>query len=183
MSSPDSTADESLRTPAGLPAAAEAYWRSLYERERMRAEEAEARFEELRSKEVASRARAGSLKWHLDNCRKKLAARVEEVKEAARLRRVVEKRAKTIESLREELEGREKDVARLENRLTWEKLETADHRKTIQYRDEELIRLYGKLRESRDELRVSLRDAGRVAADRLRTRHRSAPHPGARDPR
>ena len=146
----------------GLPATAEAYWRSLYERERARAEAAEARCEELRWAEVDSRARAGSLKWRLDNCRKKLAARVGDVKEAARLRRVVEKREKTIESLREELEGREKGVARLEVRLAWEKMETADHKKTIGYREEELIRLYGKLRESRDELRVSLRAAARV---------------------
>ena len=204
----------------GLPTTAETYWRSLYERERARAEAAEARCEELRGKEVASRARAGSLKWYLDNCRRKLAARVGKLKEvrraakqdilaleaevarlekqlrkagvepgerspleslrkevarlnkalsgalppkeAARLRRVVEKREKTIESLREEVEGREKDVARLEDRLAWEKMETADHKKTIQYREEELIRLYGKLRESRDELRVSLRAAGRV---------------------
>ncbi len=204
----------------GLPATAETYWRSLYERERARAEEAEARCEELRGREVASRGRAGSLKWHLDNSRRKLAARVKKLKEvrraakkdiqaleaeaarlekqlrkagvepgerspleslrkevarlnkalsgalspkeAARLRRVLEKRENAIESLREEIEGREKDVARLEDRLAWEKLETADHKKTIGYRDEELIRLYGKLRESRDELRVSLRAAGRV---------------------
>ncbi len=204
----------------GMPTTAETYWRSLYERERARAEAAEARCEELRLKEVASRARAGSLKWHLYNCRMKLVARAGKLKEvrraakkdvealeaevarrekqlrkagvepgkrspieslrkevarlnealsaalppgeAARLRQVVEKREKTIASLREELEGREKDVARLEDRLAWEKMETADHKKTIQYRDEELIRLYGKLRESRDELRVSLRAAGRV---------------------
>ena len=199
-----------------LSTTAEAYWRSLYERERTRAEEAEARCEELRLKEVDSRARAGSLKWHLDNCRSKLAARVGKLKEvrraakdaraevarqekllrkagvepgkrspleslskevarlnkalsaalppkeAAGLRRVVEKRDNTIASLREELEEQKKDVARLADRLAWEKMETADHKKTIQYRDEELIRLYGKLRESRDELRVSLRAAGRV---------------------
>ncbi len=212
--------DEPWPHSPDLSTTAEAYWRSQYERERARAEEAEARCEELRGKEVASRARAGSLKWCLDNCRRKLAARVKKLKEvrraakqdvqaleaevarqekllrkagvepgerspleslrkevarlnkalsgalppkeAARLRRVVEKRAKTIESLREELEGREKDVVRLKDRLAWEKLETADHKKTIQYREEELIRLYGKLRESRDELRVSLRAAGRV---------------------
>ena len=213
--------------PPGLPTTAEAYWRSQYERERARAEEAEARCEELRGKEVASRARAGSLKWCLDNSRRKLAARVKKLKEvrraakqdvqaleaevarqekllrkagvepgecspieslrkevarlnkalsgalppkeAARLRRVVEKREKTIESLREELGGREKDVARLEDRLAWEKMETADHKKTIQYREEELIRLYGKLRESRDELRVSLR-AAEVTKERLMER-------------
>ena len=206
--------------PPGLPATAEAYWRSLYERERTRAEAAEARCEELRWKEVASRARAGSLKWCLDNCRRKLAARVGKLKEvrlaakkdvqaieaevarlekqlrkagvepgkrspleslgkevarlnkalsgalppgeAARLHRVVEKREKTIESLREEIEGREKDVARLENRLAWEKLETESQKKTIRCRDEEVIRLCGKLRELRDDLRVSLRAAARV---------------------
>ena len=211
----------------GLPATAESYWRSLYERERTRAETAEARCEELRLKEVASRARAGSLKWHLDNCRRKLAVRVGKLKEvrraakqdvealeaevarqekllrkagvepgerspleslrkdvarlnkalsgalppkeAARLRRVVEKRENTIESLRKEIEGREKDVARLEDRLAWEKLETADHKKTIGYREEELIRLYGKLRESRDDLRVSLR-AAEVTKERLMER-------------
>ena len=208
-----------LHSP-GLPATAEAYWRSLYERERTRAETAEARCEELRWKEVASRARAGSLKWCLDNCRRKLSARVGKLKEvrraakkdvqaleaevarlekqlrkagvepgkrspleslrkevarlnkalsgalppgeAAQLRRVVEKREKTIESLREEIEGREKDVARLENRLAWEKLETKTHEKTIEWRDEEVIRLCGKLRELRDDLRVSLRAAARV---------------------
>ncbi len=219
--------DERWPHSPGLPATAEAYWRSLYERERARAESAEARCEELRLKEVDSRARAGSLKWCLDNCRMKLAARVGKLKEvrraakkdvealeaevarlekqlrkagvepgkpgpieslrkeaarlrkevtrlnkalsgalpekeAARLRRAVEKREKTLESLRKELEGREKDVARLEDQLAWEKMETADHKKTIQYREEELIRLYGKLRELRDELRVSLRAAGRV---------------------
>ena len=212
--------DERWPHSPGLSTTAEAYWRSLYERERARAEAAESRCEELRRAEVASRARAGSLKWCLDNCRMKLAARVGKLKEvrraakkdvgalevevarlekqlrkagiepgerspleslrkevarlnkalsaalppkeAAGLRRVVEKRDNTIASLREELEGREKDVARLADRLAWEKMETADHKKTIQYRDEELIRLYGKLRESRDELRVSLRAAGRV---------------------
>ncbi len=70
---------------------------------------------------------------------------------------------------RSPLESLRKDVARLENRLAWEKLETADHKKTIQYREEELIRLYGKLRESREELRVSLRAAGREK-ERLKAR-------------
>ena len=206
-----------------LPTTGEAYWRSLYERERARAEAAEARCEELRWKEVDTRARAGSLKWHLDNCRRKLAASVEKVKEvrraakdaraeaarlekllrkagvepgkrspleslrmevarlnkalsgalppgeAARLRRVVEKRENTIESLRAEIEGREEALARLKNRLAWEKLETESQKKTIRCRDEEVIRLCGKLRELRDHLRVSLR-AVDVAKERLKER-------------
>ena len=191
----------------GTPSCAEVYWRSLFERERRRAEAAEARCEELRWKEVNSRARAGSLKWHLDNCRRKLAASVEKVKEvrraakdaraevarqekllrkadvepgkrsplvslrieAARLRKVVERRENTIESLREEIEWREEALARLENQLAWEKLETKTHEKTIRYRDEEVIRLCGKLRELRDHLRVSLRAAD-VTKERLKER-------------
>ena len=200
----------------GLPAMGEAYWRSLYERERARAEEAEARCEELRRKEVDSRARAGTLKWQFDNCRKKLAASVGEVKElrrgakearaelarlekqlrkagvepgeripleslrkevarlnkalsgalppkeAARLRRVVEKREKKIESLREEAGGLREKVKGLENRLYWEEMEARFQKKIVDRRVEEIIDLCGKLRESREELRVSLRAAGRV---------------------
>ena len=197
--------------PPGLPSTAEAYWRSLYERERMRAEAAEARCEELRWKEVDSRAQAGSLKWRLDNSRMKLKAAVEEMEEVrhaakkdilalesevarlekqlreagvepgkrsplasvrmevARLRRVVEKRENTIGSLRAEGSGLRKEIERLENRLAWEKLETETHKETIRCRDEEVIRLCGKLRELRDDLRVSLRAAD-VATKRLKAR-------------
>ncbi len=211
----------------GTPSCAEVYWRSLYVRERTRAEETEARCEELRWKEVASRARAGSLKWYLDNCRRKLTVSVGKLKEvrraakkdilaleaevarrekllreagvepgkrsplmslrmevarlrkalsgalppgeAARLRRAVEKRENTIESLRAEGSGLRKEIERLENRLAWEKLETETHKKTVQWRDEEVIRLCGKLRELRDHLRVSLRAAD-VAKERLKER-------------
>ncbi len=131
--------------PPGLPATAEAYWRSLYERERARAEAAEARCEGLRLKEVASRARAGSLKWHLDNSRRKLAARVKKLKEVRRaakqdvlaLEAEVARQEKLLrkadvepgersplESLRKEIERWKEAHARLKNRLAWEKRET-----------------------------------------------------------
>ena len=194
-----------------LPATAEAYWRSLYERERARAEEAEGRCEELRRKEVDSRARAGSLKWYLDNCRRKLAASVGKLKEvrraakqdvgaleaevarlekqlrkagvepgepspleslrkeAARLRRAVEKREKKIESLRAEAGALREKVKGLENRLSLEKMEAKFQKKTVDRRVEEIIDLCGKLRESREELRVSLRAAA-VARGRLKAR-------------
>ena len=84
-----------------LPTTGEAYWRSLYVRERTRAEETEARCEELRWKEVASRARAGSLKWYLDNCRRKLAASIGKLKEVRRT-------AKDALSLKAEVERLEK---------------------------------------------------------------------------
>ena len=58
--------------------------RGRAERERARAEAAEARCEELRWAEVDSRARAGTLKSQFDNCRRKLEAAVEEVKEVRR---------------------------------------------------------------------------------------------------
>ena len=140
----------------------EVYWRSLYERERTRAEAAEARCEELRWKEVDSRARAGTLKWQFDKCRKKLAESAGEVKEAARLRRVVERREKKIESLCAEAGGLREKLKGLENRLSLEKMEARFQKKIVDRREEELIGLYGKLRESREELGVSLRASGRV---------------------
>jgi len=63
-------------------------WRSLYEqeharaeRERSRADTAEARCEELRRAEVDARARAGSLKWQAGSNRATLQAAREETKE------------------------------------------------------------------------------------------------------
>ena len=58
--------------------------RSLYERERARADAAEARCEELRQAEVDARSRAGSLKWQLDKCWGKLKAAEEETKQLRR---------------------------------------------------------------------------------------------------
>ena len=87
-------------------------WRSLYEREHARAEEeraradaAQARCEELRWAEVASRSEAGSWKSRFKACRRKLSEAVEETKEARRA-------ARDVPSLQAE-------VARLET-LLWE---------------------------------------------------------------
>ena len=87
-------------------------WRSLYEREHARAEEdgrgadaAQARCEELRWAEVASRSDAGSWKSRFKACRRRLSEAVEETKEARRA-------ARDVPSLQAE-------VARLEN-LLWE---------------------------------------------------------------
>ena len=66
-------------------------WQSLYaqtraraERERSRADEAEARCKELLHAEREARARAGMLKWNLDKSRRRLAAAAEETKELRR---------------------------------------------------------------------------------------------------
>ena len=77
--------------PMAASACEQPDWRSLYEqahtraeKERARADAAQARAEELRRAEVDSRARAGSLKWQLDTCRNKLKAASEETKEVRR---------------------------------------------------------------------------------------------------
>ena len=62
-------------------------WRSLYEQAHSRADAAEARCEELRWAEVASRTDAGSWKSRFRACRSKLAAAEEETKELRRAAR------------------------------------------------------------------------------------------------
>ena len=109
-------------------------WQSLYEqaharaeREQARADAAEARCEELRRAEVDSRARAGSLKWHLDKSRAKLKAAVEETKEVRR----ASKKALSLQA----------EVARLRKRLS----ESAEGR-TIALLREDNARLNQQLR-------------------------------------
>ena len=62
-------------------------WRSLYERERERAEAAVARAEELRWAEVRARCEAGSWKWWWEASRRKLRAVIAETREARRAAR------------------------------------------------------------------------------------------------
>ena len=66
------------------PARAPLDLRSLYERERARAEGAEARCEELRRAELDSRSRASSLQTQLEKCRGKLKAAEEGIKKVRR---------------------------------------------------------------------------------------------------
>ena len=83
--------DGILSSSASAPAREARDWRSLYEqaharaeRERSRADAAEARCDELRRAEVDARARAGSLKWQADANRTKLQAAREETKDVRR---------------------------------------------------------------------------------------------------
>ena len=110
-------------SPEAAPACAPRDWRSecerehaRAERERTRADAAEARCEELRWAEVESRARAGSLKWQLDRSRSKLKAAVEETQEVRRT-------AKDALSLQAE-------VTRLEKLLSEASIEPTKHRPT-----------------------------------------------------
>ena len=73
--------------PVSVPERAPRDWRSQCERER--ADAAEARAEELRCAEVASRSDAGSWKSRFKACRRRLSEAVEETKEARRAARDV----------------------------------------------------------------------------------------------
>ena len=75
--------------PVSVPERTPRDLRSRYERERARADAAEARAEELRWAEVASRSDAGSWKSRFKACRRRLSEAVEETKEARRAARDV----------------------------------------------------------------------------------------------
>ena len=76
-------------SPVSVPERAPRGWRSQCERERARADAAEAHAEELRWAEVASRTDAGAWKSRFKACRGRLSEAVEETKEARRAARDV----------------------------------------------------------------------------------------------
>ena len=120
-------------------------FRAHYERERARADAAQARCEELRHAEREARSRAGLLKWNLDKSRDKLEAAVEEVKEVRRT-------AKNALGLRAE-------VTRLEKLLAQAGVESSKRSTNMSLRME-----VARLREGNDRLRAaSVRATERVA--------------------
>ena len=136
------------RTPRDL--------QSLYERERARADAAEARAEELRWAEVASRSDAGSWKSRFKACRRRLSEAVEETKEARRA-------ARDVPSLQGE-------VARLETLLCEAGIESNEST-TIEALRKEVARLRKALvvpevRESAIGLRPAQRRRRRTALER-----------------
>ena len=115
---------------ASVPERATRDWRSQCERERARADAAEARAEELRWAEVASRSDAGSWKSRFKACRRRLSEAVEETKEARRAARDVpslQAKVARLETLLSEagigsnesskIEALRKEVARLRKAL------------------------------------------------------------------
>ena len=76
-------------SPVSVPEHAPRDWRSQCERERARADAAEARAEELRWEEVGARSDGGSWKSRFKACRRRLSEAVEETKEARRTARDV----------------------------------------------------------------------------------------------
>ena len=116
--------------PGSTPAVAPGDFKSLYERQRARANAAEARCEELRWAEVAARSDAGSWKSRFKSCRRRLSEAEEEAKELRNAARDVPSlrvRVARLEALLAELaaqsseaatiEALSKEVARLQNAL------------------------------------------------------------------
>ena len=153
--------------PKPTPADASQDYLALYERERARAEAAEARCEELRWAEVAARTEAGSWKSRFKSCRSKLDAAVEETKQ---LRREVKAGApglhREVTRLRKELSqalaepsaaatrARKDRIAALEAenlqlRKTAQRRES--HRETIRWQHGEIVRHVAELRRLRDQ--------------------------------
>ena len=153
--------------PKPIPAGVSHDYRSLYERERARADAAETRCEELRWAEVSARSDAGAWKSRFKVCRSKLAAAVEETK---KLRREVRAGApglhREVARLRKELSQalaepsaattriRENRLAALkaENLQLRKTLHRAEgHRETIRWQNGEIVRHVAQLRRLRDQ--------------------------------
>ena len=153
--------------PKPTPADASQDYLALYERERTRADAAQARCEELRWAEVAARTEAGSWKSRFKSCRRKLDAAVEETK---KLRREVKVGApglhREVTRLRKELSqalaepsaaatrARKDRLAALETenlqlRKTAQRQES--HRETIRWQHGEIVRHVAELRRLRDQ--------------------------------
>ena len=114
-------------SPVSVPERVPRDWRSQCERERARADAAEARAEELRWAEVAARSDGGSWKSRFKACRRRLSEAVEETKEARRV-------ARDVPSLQAE-------VARLETLLSEAGVESAFEDSTIEALRKENARL------------------------------------------
>ena len=153
-------ADDGLWSPPmAAPARGPRDWQSLYEQaharaetERVRADAAEARAEELRRAETVARSRAGSLKWQLDKSRDKLKAAVEEVKEV----RLAAKDALFYQA----------EVARLEKLLSQAGVETRK-RSTIVSLRMEVVRLREALQAWESRKDASAPAAGKGTAGAL----------------
>ena len=149
------------------PAGAPRDWRSEYERERARADAAEARCEELRSAELRARSEAGSWKYRFKSCRSRLDAAVEETKQLRRqVRTAAPELHREVARLRKELSqalagpsamatrARETriGVLKTENLDLRKALQGAEgHKKTIRWQNDEIIRLVAELRRLRDQ--------------------------------
>ena len=154
-------------SPEAAPALAPRDWRSEYERERARADAAEARCEELQSAELRARSEAGSWKYRFKSCRNRLEAAVDETKQLRRqIRTAAPELHREVARLRKELSqalagpsaaaqrARETRIGVLEaeNLELRKTLQGAEgHKKTIRWQNDEIIRLVAELRRLRDQ--------------------------------
>ena len=153
--------------PKPTSAGASHDYRSLYERERARAEAAETRCEELRWAEVAARSDAGSWKSRFKSCRSKLDAAVEETKQLRReVRAGVPGLHREVVRLRKELSQALAEPSAATTRIRQIRLAALEaenlqlrktvqreegHRETIRWQHGEIVRHVAELRRLRDQ--------------------------------
>ena len=151
-------------SPVLVPERAPRDWRSQCERERARADAAEARAEELRWAEVASRSDAGSWKSRFKACRRRLSEAVEETKEARRAARDVQAEVACLETLLSEagvesnegstIEALRKEITRLNNEAV--------------RRDKQVLQLNKRLDQEKQRTESIREVAGRLSRENLR---------------
>ena len=156
-------------------------WRWLYEEERVRAEAAEARVQELRWAEVSARREAGYWKSRFEASRRRLRAVVEKTRGARRAGKNALRWHSKVGRLRDLLRRAGKEVARLHKTV-----------KALQRRNEELEAELAESRATRTVLSKTQfgckeREAGeaglRASAGSAARRTRPGPHTAARSRR
>ena len=177
--------DEGIRfSPVRRPEREPRDLRTLYERERARADREQARCEELRLAEVAARSGAGSWKWRFGKYRSKLTTVEGEIKElrcavkagAPGLHREVERLCKELSkalsgpSAASRASEHRIGALRAENRELRKAMErTESHKETIRTLNAEVVRLSAELRRQRDDNKT-IRLASEKAKGKLKPR-------------
>ena len=168
-------------------------WRSLYERERERAEVAEARAEELRWAGVRARCEAGSWKWRWEASRRKLRGVIAATREARRAARdalALQREVGRLHGLLREAgvdAGKRSTVMALRMEVARLRKEGRALEKALETREAEVQNLHKARIEADAELRKALRRSRRQKATigsltrekRPRSGRRRGQQPGA----
>ena len=145
-------------------------WRSLYERERERAEVAEARAEELRWAGVRARCEAGSWKWRWEASRRKLRGVIAATREARRAARdalALQREVGRLHGLLREAgvdAGKRSTVMALRMEVARLRKEGRALEKALETREAEVQNLHKARIEADAELRKALRRSRRQKA-------------------
>ena len=198
----DTAVDPIPHVPDAASVPAPPDWRRLYEQTLERAEAAEARAEELKWAEVATRGTAGSLKWQFKEARRKRLEAVEDANQARRAAKnalFLEAEVARLSRLLEEagldphLRGREislrREVHRLRKAVPGAKAQAAeidrlwksyDDHAQLRHLLHEALRLHDKLKGRYRRLRAALKRSV-AAKEGLKVRLRRATAPAAAD--